>query len=1535
MKKRLFLFSCFAVVFAFLLLNTLSAVTEENTAKETELPPVISDLLSGKTTDLQGTLSNLEEPDFPLALTTCEVLQHKALHQDIKTSPEAVEAFKATLQKRLETSQTISFKQTKTCIQKIPAREILIEGKRLTIPEHYLAPLKFAITGFSPTGEAGTLLPDIQVSFAGGKAPVTAKILVDGKEIFANAVKNSFLFRPKLQADFILKIGTHKVTAVLSDSSNAVASASWSFMIGSKEGSVKEIPSDAKLVASFSTPVSKVCPDSPFKGMIQVVAYETSRGERIFKYVVFKNGSDTPVMTTTSLVQLRKLISGSVKMSIDFKPETRYAFVGNAIPLSYVLNGPPNEILSRQWKISDASGSTFFQTPTVDWVLRNPVEIELKLKVKELPDGPITDLSASKVIETIVPELSFDYPARSFFLTDTGTGSILLSGSRRIRIPYTGQRLELIEDKEIFYQGGPLFVTRSRWKKVETKNQGEIEKPLATETNLLFSEPGSIEVVHDIALKYTFIGNSGNETYEKEFSPLESGLYGVFPYSGNAVFKQIPSGVIFGTSRNAVLQSVDVEINAVKRHVTSQNGYFISFDPPITLAQSKLFPSSPLLQADTGYLVALSKLSTGLHQNPFENFTCPISYTKPEEAVNGEIALRLYFAAFQFNVKGLKDEPIPWPMFYQLFRPINNWFSIKAFTSPAELVQIEFEPQNPETEEGEKIDFKASIVPKPGLGEGKITADGGTLTLLDGYETQGVTEFGWSAILSPNQTPVAQGSTLNFSFEPKNGTGTYEISAATLLKAREKDTGGVVDVTGMGSTTVIVKPGFKITSPTASFSYPLGCTVSVDTSLKKEEWGKISWVLNEKPWQPGSVPPGHLTLEKPGKNTLKAVYNPSAGIEIIDEIVFFVRPVSLKIFPDRKVIPFVQGGTTYNLNLHAELNGNEVHELGKPIPWDDNGLRASIEKIEWSAVTRPNMQDAIAPDQTDSFGAVARFESPGALTALATVTIRISQTPVGKKQTVQTFSMSSTRADLWAVKPPFWGRINEKPPSEAFPKKVIAVSKRSFEVQNGNFIFEVDNYDWFQNFGLNKEIILKPARDDDQKLSAICKKINFVWEGPADQTGNDHLFTPLFQDPAAGVGVRLSTRLDFETAGEIQFEPVSLSVQVIPLADLVDVSIDPPTFSIPVTGTQKFRLVIKPRTKTSVPSKQLKENQIYLLDDSYVVTLNSVMWKADLAGKKREIVSPAFDFTPKDPGNYEINAFADVSVQEAINSPAPAIGNELSKKISGVVNPLSIEIRFNPREILPSRTTPTAPLSETSVTVRVSAGDIPIPNQQLTLSVVGALNSGGHDHENPESLRPLGSFQPLGGSTNPEGIFLATYTPEEFGGTDTIIVRSVQFPNVSVSRDIAVRVPGFECLPINNDEYIQIGGTLAHHGPNEHNFPAEPNDNHWGTLGLVHVIQELARDFNTDPIGGYNTLLHFNDMSLPYGGWFDINGFWNGDHDEHRLGRNVDLRINNLSDNQLIWLSPRIQRLFRRPPHPEVNPPHWHLRYFADVENPK
>ena len=90
---------------------------------------------------------------------------------------------------------------------------------------------------------------------------------------------------------------------------------------------------------------------------------------------------------------------------------------------------------------------------------------------------------------------------------------------------------------------------------------------------------------------------------------------------------------------------------------------------------------------------------------------------------------------------------------------------------------------------------------------------------------------------------------------------------------------------------------------------------------------------------------------------------------------------------------------------------------------------------------------------------------------------------------------------------------------------------------------------------------------------------------------------------------------------------------------------------------------------------------------------------------------------------------------------------------------------------------------------------------------------------------------------------------------------------------VPVKVEGLVELTEDPGNYILVGSTLSH------------PSNHYGVPEFVSVIRDLAKKYKEL----YGGRLRINDISLIYGGIFDINGDWRPPHKEHRDGRSVDI----------------------------------------------
>ena len=125
------------------------------------------------------------------------------------------------------------------------------------------------------------------------------------------------------------------------------------------------------------------------------------------------------------------------------------------------------------------------------------------------------------------------------------------------------------------------------------------------------------------------------------------------------------------------------------------------------------------------------------------------------------------------------------------------------------------------------------------------------------------------------------------------------------------------------------------------------------------------------------------------------------------------------------------------LQLSVTLGKTVVEDTSTVPDWSDL-LKAKVEKVEWSGAFGQGGAGNLSP-APDQFNAAAKFEKSGALTALATVTVRVWSTDPTKPYD-ETFTFQTTRYDVWAIEEAGNLTLN----AEDFPKKGIAKAYRTF-----------------------------------------------------------------------------------------------------------------------------------------------------------------------------------------------------------------------------------------------------------------------------------------------------------------------------------------------------------------------------------------------------------------------------------------------------------------------------------------------------------
>lgn len=266
-----------------------------------------------------------------------------------------------------------------------------------------------------------------------------------------------------------------------------------------------------------------------------------------------------------------------------------------------------------------------------------------------------------------------------------------------------------------------------------------------------------------------------------------------------------------------------------------------------------------------------------------------------------------------------------------------------------------------------------------------------------------------------------------------------------------------------------------------------------------------------------------------------------------------------------------------------------------------------------------------------------------------------------------------------------------------------------------------------------------------------------------------------------------------------------------------------------------------------------------------------------------------------------------------------------------------LDVTVDTTEIRPRRTDG---VDTTTVTVRVTAGDLPLSGVAVHLAARGVDSSGGHYHT---VGRPAGVFGNSNGTTDSNGVYKTTFYANWFGGEEWIIASSSLIPQ----RDsvlMTIRVPGLELLPAGA-HYVKIGGTCSHHGPrddNQHQSCRTPDNNH-NAAQIVRDFLPLMAMVWVDSLG--QDTLFINDISLPNGGLFDhkaITSPWTAPHATHRIGLDVDVRTElgnrrgvkvrnaqgqTVGNKEFVRLAKRfgVERL--EPHDPRTDNEHYHLYY--------
>jgi hypothetical protein len=1218
---------------------------------ETKFPAELQELLQGKTSDVSSAASQLKETNLPTALAAVELLKFKALHREIPVNVGQINDFETIIKSRLKNSSVVSFSRTETCRKKVEAKEIQISGRKVLIPQHYVANNNLAVTSVMPAGEAGTIFPDVQVTVF-SQSPLTAySLTIDNKPVppekiglFKDNEEFGLIFRPDLTADSILSIGTHTAEISIVNEANEQVKKQWAFTVGLHDTSTPPLPDGTEIVKELQISPGQILPGCKTVDNFSVIVYQNKNGRRYTSYKLITASGMT--IRSRNLAFIARTMDSNKKgfLYLGILPKLSYAFAGNQITFSYLYeSSEPGEVIKDTWQID--SGGHIYSDPTIIVLGYTTVKCELLVEhvytdsngqvhnyqsVYNPPDRNIKEFQIKSYIYDNAYNIN-----RAFYIGE-GTHEFPLSGRVSIVNSIWGNLVEGGEYVDTSGARGILTVNRLRWKAINSEGRPQIKNPVASQTAILFTKPGFAEVAFEVELTWKQDGKS----LKSSFKPNVSGLYAFYPATGNVEFKTFHPGQLSSTKRLLEIKNYSVEIKGQKRVVESESDW--EFAQPVKLCQSILDPASYPLQVTNAWPAILSSPTSGYPKGRPLIQKSIFSYLTLSASA-GEMPLRL-FCEFQ---------PHGYYVNTNNLRLVKNLPSITVYNS-TDVMETTLHPAEVSSiQEGQQLKFSAAVRPKSGLGEGSLSSSTKDLNVLDGYKFNRLRFIRWierPLFQNNNGEVIEEGSSFTHVFKAQSGVGSYSLDCNAYLYLEDSETNKVWGRYVPSSNPVEVTPGLRILSPIDKLAYPLNRTVRVTTTMDAEEqidqWERIEWKLNGEKFVPPSEKPAFpLFLNKTGKWKLEAqlkTEDPNTGEEITlyDSAEFEVKPIEISLTPARKVLDF-KTDKNYEIKASVLVNGTEIQKPGEVVSWQENSTKIVVDSIAWNLVTDPDKCAALTP-VPKTLKANCEFANVGATTALATVTVRI----IGAKKLFdkkhkgfndkfeeQIFEIPAGRADLWAVKPPTWFNTTGKTAGRA-----IQNTNRLFSLVSGQIKFYGREYSWDNNSAFADKIKIPAAIPNISPLTSVGVK--FAWSGPDEQSSETPEFKPDFKN-SGSQEVIMGSAIEFDSGDNIKFEKDKTDVKVEPLSKVIYVKVMANPSSVGKNQPSQVSLSFG-----EINGAMDSQTQLDIWDGEYNLKLTKVNWSYSGG-----VLTPTGEndanakFSSSDAGQFKISGTPNFSVK--------------------------------------------------------------------------------------------------------------------------------------------------------------------------------------------------------------------------------------------------------------------------------------------------
>ncbi len=190
-----------------------------------------------------------------------------------------------------------------------------------------------------------------------------------------------------------------------------------------------------------------------------------------------------------------------------------------------------------------------------------------------------------------------------------------------------------------------------------------------------------------------------------------------------------------------------------------------------------------------------------------------------------------------------------------------------------------------------------------------------------------------------------------------------------------------------------------------------------------------------------------------------------------------------------------------------------------------------------------------------------------------------------------------------------------------------------------------------------------------------------------------------------------------------------------------------------------------------------------------------------------------------------------------------------------------------------------------SGTIEVTSYDCGvIPNVAFTIQREFIDGSGGHAHANEPSLDGVSLLDAYDGTTDRNGHWSTTLHAGQIGSTIKYTASTQNLLGRPFTSKPLFVTTGFANLTDSgeNDPNIRYTGNTSTTG-------LRHPSNHNGSPELHAFVRSMAGLYNANADPADQGSLGLNDMSLPVGGVFDLNGDWSPPHARHRFGTDCDI----------------------------------------------